>query len=215
MDTGEIIGTPGKFADYQRILGAQENKDGSLQVTLRFPTLTYIEKFMTLKCAPDLLMLGLFPNAKEITESFACYEAVRRHIPFEPQDTDVTVVVVGDGSTPRTAATFAFRSLWNCVSIDPEIGTPDNWERNVKRLTCHSKKVESLGKVSYPKLIIVAPHSHADLGAALERFTAKKRHVIALPCCVRQEIEGRLPDIKYDDWGIHSPQRAVMVWRDV
>ncbi|CAF5001001.1 unnamed protein product, partial [Rotaria magnacalcarata] len=31
-------------------------------------------------CAPDLLTLGLFPNAKEITESYAVWAALRRFI---------------------------------------------------------------------------------------------------------------------------------------
>lgn len=214
MDTGQILGTPGKFTDYQRILGANETKDGSLSISVRFPTLRYIEEFVALKCASDMLDLGLFPNAKEITESFACYRAARNFVPFELSDPDVTVVVVGDGSTPRTAATFAFRSNWKCVSIDPELRAPENWQRSIKRLTCHAKKIEAMGRVKYPKVVIVAPHSHAPLEVALDRFQGKRRHVVAMPCCVRQELN-RLPDTKYDDWGIHSPQRAVMVWNEV
>ena len=85
----------------------------------------------------------------------------------------------------------------------------------IHRLECHDKRIEELGKRHFEKLVIVAPHSHAHLPNVLERFTAKRRHVVAMPCCVTQSIPGRpVPDIKYDDWGVWSPERAVMIWLD-
>lgn len=92
----------GKFADYQRVCDAHESRDGIMRVSVRFPTARYADDFWALSCAPDLLTNGLFPNFKEMTESFAAYHAVRRHIPFDPQDGDVTVAVIGDGNTPST-----------------------------------------------------------------------------------------------------------------
>jgi hypothetical protein len=203
----------GKFTDYQRVCDAHESRDGIMRVSVRFPTARYADDFWALSCAPDLLTNGLFPNFKEMTESFAAYHAVRRHIPFDPQDGDVTVAVIGDGNTPRTAATFAFRSAWQCISIDPRL-KQTSWP--IRRLECIAKRIENVGKRAFKKLVVVAPHSHAPLDAALEVFSAKGRHVVALPCCVDQIIPGRpIPDLKYDDWGIWSPARAVMVWRDV
>lgn len=39
----------------------------------------YLDEFVRCRCAPDLLARKLFPNAKEVTESFAAYAAVRKH----------------------------------------------------------------------------------------------------------------------------------------
>lgn len=36
----------------------------------------YINEFIRLRGAPDLLALGVFPNAKEITETMAAWSAV-------------------------------------------------------------------------------------------------------------------------------------------
>ena len=45
---------------------------------------------------------------QELTESFGCFNASRTHLSdlFSPDCTDVLVVVVGDGITPRIAAVF-------------------------------------------------------------------------------------------------------------
>jgi hypothetical protein len=59
----------------------------------------------------------VFPNAKELTESFAANNAIRIHLAGEytPGDERVTVIAVGDGNTPRTAALCAFLTKWQCV----------------------------------------------------------------------------------------------------
>ncbi|CAM4965635.1 unnamed protein product [Rotaria socialis] len=97
--------------------------------------LDYLDEFLKLICAPDLLTLGLFPNAKEITESYAVWAALRRFIfsRFEKSSSKSidpipstdhrqnAIIVVGDGMTPRTAALCAYltKGLWQCYSIDP------------------------------------------------------------------------------------------------
>ncbi|CAF3435354.1 unnamed protein product, partial [Rotaria sp. Silwood2] len=74
--------------------------------------LEYLDEFLQLRCASDLISMGLFPNAKEITETFAIWSALRRYI-FPQLSTSTTssidndrnaIIVVGDGMTPRTAA---------------------------------------------------------------------------------------------------------------
>ena len=77
----------------------------------------YLNDFIKLnKSAADMLNLGLFPNAKEITESYSAFNAVKTKLKqYELGDPGVTVVSVGDGRTPRTAALFAFRTKWQCV----------------------------------------------------------------------------------------------------
>jgi hypothetical protein len=48
---------------------------------------------------------------------------VREHLGtfLDATNTDVVVVVVGDGRTPRTAALFAMRTKWQIISIDPAL----------------------------------------------------------------------------------------------
>ena len=72
----------------------------------------YTSELLSLACGPRLLELGLYPDAKELTESFAAFSAVREHLKehFVPHDPTVTVLCVGDGVAPRTAALFAFRT---------------------------------------------------------------------------------------------------------
>ncbi|EEY62651.1 uncharacterized protein PITG_14429 [Phytophthora infestans T30-4] len=99
-------------------------------------SLRYLNEFVgKLHCAPALLQHGLFPDAKEVTESMALFNAVRRYIEPKSEEESLKIngkhdgiVVVGDGNTPRTAAMFAFRMRgWKCYSVDPamEKGTSE------------------------------------------------------------------------------------------
>jgi hypothetical protein len=168
----------------------------------------YIDLMAACSCFPDLLALKRFPNAKEITESMAAFETCFHKVPvFSLGDPSVTLAVVGDGHTPRTAALFAFRSRWDCHSIDPVLRK----DYPVNRLTCHKQRIQDFPKMEAGKLVLVAVHSHAPLDVAYHKFTAKERVTIAIPCCVRQEI-GRPPDMAYHDASIWSPHNLVKVW---
>ena len=171
----------------------------------------YIDLICGCSCFADLLALRMFPNAKEITESMAAYEALFHKVPvFDMGDRDVTLAVVGDGHTPRTAALFAFRSRWDCHSIDPVLRKT---YPSVARLTCHKSLIQDFPEMEVSKLVLVAVHSHAPLGVAYQKFKARDRITVAIPCCVKQEI-GRVPDFEYRDEHIWSPHNLVKVWRD-
>jgi hypothetical protein len=179
----------------------------------------YINEFIRLKCASDLLERELFPNAKEITESMAAFNAVRTMLNLSPMDESVSLVAVGDGVTPRTAAMFAFRTKWNCYSIDPALDTGRKWfSLPSYRLTVVADKVENLIRPGGEKfwifdgvVVIVAVHSHAPLPVVLEHIKGSPRHVVAIPCCVPQEIPHRIYS-GYIDNGIWSPKNTVKVW---
>lgn len=96
------------------------------------PNLGYLDQFVQLTCAPAMLRLRLFPDAKEITESMACVHAVRQHLRIlecEPASGHggrgcSAIVVVGDGFAPRTGAIMAFLfggAGWDVYSVDPEL----------------------------------------------------------------------------------------------
>jgi hypothetical protein len=122
---------------------ASKNMDGLLTFSP-----AHVDAFLRLDCAPSLLQMGLFPKnirTQEISESMACVSAVDKHLsppdknnhhhkrnngpaggPFggcgfcEKND---LCVVVGDGSTPRTAALLAYRTRWErIIPIDPALG---------------------------------------------------------------------------------------------
>jgi len=138
--------------------------------------------------------------------------AVRRCLRerFTLSDRGVTVAVVGDGHTPRTAALFAFRSVWQAVSIDPNL-RDKQWK--VERLTCYPRRVEDVA-LRFDRAVVVGVHSHASLATTLRRITAADRAVVWIPCCVPVDIETP-PDQDFVDPGIWSPQNRVMIWESI
>jgi hypothetical protein len=177
--------------------------------------LRYVDELVGLRAAPDLLALRLFPNAKEVTESFGAYAAARDRLrDVELSDPSVLVVAVGDGVAPRTGAVFAFRSAWTCLSVDPRIR--DRWVRGgeVRRLTALRARVEDVEVPSgFDTVVLVCVRSHAKMSAAVRAASGRSRRLFAVsvPCCVPSDI--RPPDLSYEDPGIASPQRRVEVWR--
>jgi hypothetical protein len=154
------------------------------------------------KSARDMLALGLFPNAKEITESSAALNAVLTKLKFyDRADPNIAVISVGDGRTPRTAALFAFRTKWQCISVDPQLNPAkiDYWEQNIDRLKCYPNNVEDLD-LCFEKCIIVAVHSHADLHSTLRHIRGNVRSMVAIPCCILYNHELRPKE--YRDAGI-------------
>ena len=178
----------------------------------------HLKAFLSLRCAADLLAWDVFPRktvAKELSETMAAVDAVFHRLSVARDLPAVTLIAVGDGCTPRTAATFACLTAWQCVSVDPRLR--GEWPQ-IKRLTLVPTQVENMSVVARGPLIIVAVHSHANLPAAMRTLTTTcphGRHVVAIPCCKEQAIPDRPPDREYVDWGILSPERVVKVWRDV
>lgn len=148
----------------------------------------YMDEFLGLSSASDMIDAGLFPNAKELAESMSAYTAVRdymlRRLEAEKntrshlengvlgaEDETVTVVAVGDGHTPRTAGLFAFRTSWRCVSIDPALRTaPSRPWKDIKRLEekpCRVQDavVDIAGEDS--RVVVIAWHAHVSVKDAL------------------------------------------------
>ncbi len=128
------------------------------------------------------------------------------------------MVSIGDGTTPRTAALFAFRSAWRCYSVDPMLRQTE-WD--TRRLTCLAQRIEDCEPrhFDYP-VLVVAVHSHAPLHEAVARFvTTGPRAVIAIPCCESQRLEAsrphRRPTRQYVDHAIWSPKNEVSIWEGV
>jgi hypothetical protein len=176
---------------------------------------SYFDELVKLQCGPELLSLKLFPNAKEITESFGAFGAVRNYVCSESlklEDPSIELFAVGDGVTPRTAATFAFRSNWTCHSIDPEMRMK---EYPVRRLSIYRNKIEELNFLADGIAVIALVHSHAKIKDVLNHIHSKKeRHLITIPCCVPHEI-ANTPYIGYMDTRILSEKNTVKIWKDI
>ncbi|KAG2393644.1 hypothetical protein C9374_007175 [Naegleria lovaniensis] len=89
-------------------------------------TLLYFNKLCVAMQFSQLLSLKLFPNAKEISESFSAYYNIRDYLIFSNRqdllsNNNVICYVVADGNVPRTGATFACSTNWHVFSIDPRM----------------------------------------------------------------------------------------------
>ncbi len=104
---------------------------------------------------------------------------------------------------------FAFRTKWNCVSIDPRLKKP-RWD--IDRLLCYPVRVEELN-LNYRKTIIVSVHSHASMSNTLDHITGDVRAMVAIPCCVG--YNDLPPDIEYVDRGIWSARRTIKIWKNI
>lgn len=180
-----------------------------------------IDEFIRQRCASDMLKLRVFPNAKEITESMAAYAAVRELanrgvLPFNLSTHGVALLAVGDGHTPRTGALFAFRSAWDCYSVDPALARRAHEFAAVRRLICLPGKVENMEPIACEHAVVAAVHSHAQLADAVRimRPASGKVTVVAMPCCVPQWLPEQ-PNAEYQDLGIWSAERTVRVWHGV
>lgn len=164
-----------------------------IYLSIHKPTLRYLDEFIKLKCAPDLLNLRLFPNAKEITESMATFNAVRKNIIYDGlnyQDEDVLLLDIGCGNTPRTAALFAFRTKWECHAIDPRANLP-----KISNLITYPFNFHEYYSSDYPELnnykaiIICAVHAHIHPSEILEFMSLSANnyqgnvYLIYIPCC--------------------------------
>jgi hypothetical protein len=182
-----------------------------ITLTVKFPQLHYLNEFIGLKCAP--LLLDMFPNVKEITESMAAFNAVRRYLGAENFGNDSIILFdIGCGHAPRTAALFAHMTCWNCHAIDPVLRQKERYTRT-RRLTLHSCKIEDFdGAVSNSTIVITAVHAHIDLNIVVKKFEAPNIIIVAIPCCNPLEIKGCSPIKQYEDLGCLSIERRVKIF---
>lgn len=169
-----------------------------------------VNRFLNLTSAPLLLSSvswGMDPT-KEITESIACWEAAMAWIVKSGRsqsDRSSSVLVVGDGHSPRTGALFACLSAWTVTSIDPAMREPGP-HPTIHRLTSVRARLEERPDLRAD--IVVAVHSHAT-PAATRAAALPGGVVVAMPCCVPwTPREGAWT---YADPACLSPDRQIIV----
>jgi hypothetical protein len=185
-----------------------------LSLRVRRRSTSYFDEFLRLSCSQDLLKQKIYPKAKEVTESFAAFYAVRNHIlPDSMHDPGITMVAVGDGFTPRTGATFAFRTKWLCHSVDPVM---DDREYDIERLVVHRKRIEDV-RIEGDTVVVVCVHAHVEPEVIMDSISARQRHWVVIPCCDHDHdtLAGKWPDREYDDYAIWSPKHRVKIWKNV
>lgn len=190
----------------------------------------HLDRFFAHPCRDRIVRL--FPNAKEVTESFGAFHAVNTRLThLDRADPNVTVLVVGDGHSPRTGMLFAVSSAWGVWSIDPQMRL--KYRGLHERLNLIDAKIEDVHGWNLPltKVVIIGVHSHATLEASIKKVRACARlDVVSIPCCVPQYIpftsfpgpefehDGLpliAPDFSYEDRAILSPERTVLGWLDL
>jgi hypothetical protein len=191
---------------------------GTLQVSIPLPTTKYIDQLLTLRCREELVVNSVFPNAKEVTESFAAIHAIIHRARIDPTTDEITAIVVGDGSIPRTAATLALRTRWRCISVDPALRpeTVAGWPIPIRGLELRPQRVQALRESLAGRCVVVSVHAHVELGravAAVERCGGAVVAAVAVCCCgYGHDVPGLSLVSDGLDWGIWSPERRVRVW---
>ncbi|CAE8586544.1 unnamed protein product, partial [Polarella glacialis] len=200
---------------------------------------TYLDRVFKMTCFFDLVRLRVFPDAKDISESYGAIAAGARHCRLGPnaeKASGVLCLAVGDGSTPRTAGLAAFITRWTCVSIDPclreewaganpkdvrglhgFVGTFEEW---VPEKLQEAKELASQnGPLTH--LLILCVHSHnrfrgpADMELLRSGLGFPPTTLVSLPCChlsnPRVDLK-RPPDMSFEDLAVFSQCREVNLW---
>ncbi len=184
---------------------------------------------------PSLVKMGLFPDAKEISESVAAFAAVRQHMPglWDLDDPSILCACIADGHTPRTGAIMHAFTGWRVLSCDPAMRSFEakHASHHMPRLTALRCTAAELPEQEVDRLIICAVHAHNFvtrpppgaiaqglmprpniLAETLSRLKAKEVLIVALPCCHRLWLPDREHIVEYRDPGIWSHHNRIKVW---
>lgn len=172
-------------------------------------------------------IIALFPNVKEITESVAAMNLLRRRVDLTAAG--CLVLDVGAGSSPRTGGIIAHihPNTW-VHSIDPQMNAKWVLSSGCKNLSANACMIEDWidGNIDLIKnasmIAITAVHSHAPLEnyvPKLRTITDCKLTVLTMQCCVPQILSDELQastgvylTFRKTDMGIHSPHRTMGIW---
>lgn len=188
---------------------SNETKQGmSIRV---FTSYRYINEFLSLKCAPDLLEgLKKSWNAKEISESISAKHAISRTLGIEAFGDDTILMLdVASGVKARTGALLACLSRWTVIAIDPLVKkTP-----KIRRLSYFAGKVEDFNIEYNHTVIVTAIHAHCKLDYIAKNVKTPNLVIIAIPCCMPLFVTDKQPIKEYKDQHIISPCRTVKIWK--
>lgn len=178
----------------------------------------------------------------------SAYASVREHLQLTESrkqdrrpgvfanDDTVTLLAVGDGVTPRTAAMFAFRTQWNCISIDPALRSGP-WHKITNLRTIPHRVQDATVSISssHGRVVVVMWHAHVSVRDAvgclqfdgqrwdtddvnLSRRLRQRVAVVSCFCCNYDEMQrtmpdGSTPDVEFEETGVPGLMRTVRVWK--
>lgn len=188
----------------------------------------YLNRYIRLKASADMQALELFPNLKEIQESFSIFNVIESYILKRDTNIDrnkenhVLCFVVGDGTTPRTAAVINFMTKWDTISCDPIMRNPAKYA-GIKRCEVRTSTGEDLVHVvkqqveirKYDYVFLIFPHSHIpNTNEIYKHFTDEKVWIINMPCCHKKQ-DDFLPLkewVSFKDDAVASPENTIKVY---
>lgn len=190
----------------------------------------YPTALIRMNCFVDIAgyFAGTNDPMKEMSESLGLFKAAEAGISDFTKlrkERNVAVIVVGDGTTPRTASLFAVLTRWTVFSIDPRMRVEKKDTHKLDRLnviksTLENFPFESSGVFDFDYRVLVYPHSHADftLGVNLTKPT----WAFTMPCCFveRQTLQPSLLEMVnlggervYKDDKVMSPHNRIFSYK--
>lgn len=200
-----------------------EETNSSYTIKVTKPSLRYIDFFLKLNCATELVSTGFYPNGKEISETQGAFEAVRHKLKLDYKDSSVAVVVVGDGYNPRTGYYIACMTKWTIFSVDPAMQRDKNdiLEKIKKRenIFIYPQTIEkcTLNVENFNTVVLLFVHSHASLKASIQALIISEKtslHAVSMPCCFDDDL-GIPHDLKYDDPFVISVHRSLFIYKNI
>ena len=153
--------------------------------------MSYVKQFMALRCAGDVLdACGPFKNGeKEINESMAVLQRVRKIVLAEPMKYTLVDLCSGNALTPVLAVHYLPIVKAYAVDINPH---ERRWDkvRRFEYLQADITKPRFMGAllddvIRSDNVILTAVHpcSLARKVAEIYQMHAQIRHAVILPCC--------------------------------
>ena len=147
----------------------------------------YIEKFFSLKCAPDVLsVVGHVQNAeKEITESMGVLRHVQRIVLRDVKQRFLLLDLCAGNALTSVLAVHLFPNV-HAIALD-KLPRERNWDRAQRFQYVTRDLYGGVGALldDYPT-IVLGVHACGDLATQIIKYYrnyAAIRHMILLPCC--------------------------------
>ena len=201
----------------KRARSVESDGDQSYDLRHVLEKIEYIDAFFKLPKLELFRKEHLFPNIKEVTESYgifhACLEVCKR-TNIARNDPNVLIVVIGDGHRARTGVLCSSMSAWRALSIDPVIHTCPSFPK-VKTI---ASKIEDIPEdINHDGPVILCfPHCHASITTTLGKIKSSNnnRHVISMPCCFKDDTVIK-PSFSYIDEKILSDKNTINIYLNV
>ena len=178
----------------------------------------YVNKFLNLKCAGDIIGIAgpMKKYEKEITEAMSIREALRKFTIKEPMQYTLVDLCSGNALVPLLAA-FTL-PVKKAIAVDiRERNRPWHMANRFEYITCNIREDEILKTIhKQGPVVITACHACKSLATQIiDIFGAldNAKHLIMMPCCIGQ-TKGYCPPIvkeklgRYLSWSYYLSQEA-------